>query len=322
MSRHYTIAVLCGGNSNEREISLITGKAIIKALASFSQFKIRQYDPRQDLAKIFYDAYHKKIDLIFPALHGQGGEDGRLQGMLELLNIPYVGSGVLASAMGMNKLMSKRLFQQAKVLTPPYLFFKFNKESKQRIAERSKILQQIKQKIGLPCVVKPNQSGSSVGITIVRQFKQLDKAIELALQCDPAKEILVEKYIKGREITAPILGNDQPIALPIVEIVPKREFFDYRAKYNAKLCEEIVPAQLSEQETKKIQQVGQRVHQLFACRGLSRVDMIKQKDKIYVLEINTMPGMTPNSLFPKSARSAGITFAQLIEKLVKLAYEK
>lgn len=322
-----------GGISNERAVSLSTGRTVAKYLDP-DKFSFRTYDTKKNLPKLFYDASRKKIDVCFIALHGQGGEDGSVQGMLELLEIPYTGPGIMASAIGMNKIISKKLFEKEKILTPKFIVFQAD-EIKLKGKTWNNILKKIKKKIGLSCVVKPSSCGSSVGVTIAKSEREIKKGIMAALRED--NRIIIDKYIKGKEITVGVLGNKEPKALPVVEIVPKKRFFDYpssseglkrtvffdyQAKYNPKFCDEIVPARIPVKITKKAQRIAQKAYQLIDCKGFSRVDMILKGEKIYTLEINTIPGLTPNSLLPKAAREAGISFSKLLEEIIKFALEK
>ena len=312
------VAILMGGISNEREVSLSTGKTVAKYLDPV-EFSFKTYDTKKDLPRLFNDVSRKKIDVCFIALHGRGGEDGSVQGMLELLAIPYTGSGIMASAIGMNKIVSKKLFEKEKILTPKFIVFQSD-EIKLEGETWSNILKKIKRKIGLPCVIKPAGCGSSVGVTIIKSEKEIKKGIKKALKED--NKIIIDKYIDGKEITVGVLGNKKSIALPVVEIVPKKKFFDYQAKYDPKFCEEIVPARISTKMTEKAQKIAQKVYQLIDCKGFSRVDMILKGKDIYTLEINTIPGLTPNSLLPKAAQEAGISFSKLLEKIIKFALEK
>jgi len=213
------VAILMGGISNEREVSLSTGKTVAKHLDS-NKFDPKFYDTKKDLLKLFSDISKKKIDICFIALHGKGGEDGSIQGILELLGVAYTGPGIMASAVSMDKIISKRLFIQERILTPKFI-----------VIEGEKInFKEIKDKIGLPCVIKPSNSGSSVGVSIIKKEKEIKKGIETALKEDD--KVIIEEYIRGKEITVGVLGNKNPKALSVVEIVPKTKFFDYQAKYN------------------------------------------------------------------------------------------
>jgi len=300
------IAVILGGTSSEREVSLATGEHIFKNLDR-KKYIPKKYDPKNDLHLLFEDAKNKKIDLAFIALHGKMGEDGMMQGLLEMLEVSYTGSGVLASALAMHKISSKKIFIKHKLATPSFVFFTKSEYKK----AKKDILSEIK----VPCVVKPNDSGSSVGISVVKKRDNLEKAIKKALT--ESDEIIVEKFIEGVELTVPVLDKK---TLPVVEIIPKKDFFDYQAKYEEEWCDEIVPARISTEITKKVQKIALEAHQSLYCRHYSRVDIIlDRKGKLWVLEVNSLPGMTPNSLIPKSAAVAGINFPQLLDKIINLA---
>lgn len=303
------VAILMGGISNEREVSLSTGKTVAKYLDS-SKFDPKFYDTKKDLLKLFSDISKNKIDVCFIALHGKGGEDGSIQGILELLGVAYTGPGIMASAISMDKIISKRLFMQEKILTPRFIVVKDKKID----------FKQIRDKIGLPYVIKPSNSGSSVGVSIIKKEKEIKKGIKMALKEDD--KVIIEEYIQGKEITVGVLGNKTPRALSIVEIIPKTKFFDYQAKYNPKFCDEIAPARISVDLTKKAQELALKVYKLLDCKGFSRIDMILKGKKIYVLENNTIPGLTPNSLLPKAAKADNISFSKLLEKIINFGLEK
>ena len=264
--------------------------------------------------KIIRD-FKPAIDVVFIALHGPQGEDGKFQALFDLLDIPYTGSGVMASALGMNKLLSKRLFNQAGILASKYIDINL----KDWQENRKKQINRIKNEIGFPAVIKPVGQGSSIGVTIVKEEKNLEEAIELAFEYDPI--VLVEKYIEGTEVACGILGNENPIALPPIEIVPKREFFDYTAKYTPSECDEICPARISKEMTKKVQKYALKAHNALGCIGFSRVDMFISGKDVYVSEVNTIPGLTYASLYPKEAKVAGISFTELLDRLITLALE-
>ncbi len=264
--------------------------------------------------KIIKD-FKSAADVVFIALHGPQGEDGKFQALLNLLDIPYTGSGVMASALGMNKLLSKRLFTQVGILVPKYIDINLRDWQK----NREKQISRIKDEIEFLAVIKPVGQGSSVGVTIVKEEKYLEEAIELAFEYDPI--VLVEKYIKGTEVACGILGNENPIALPPIEIVPKREFFDYTAKYTPSECDEICPARISKEMTKKVQKYALKAHNVLGCIGFSRVDLFISGDDVYVSEVNTIPGLTFASLYPKEAKAAGISFSELLDQLITLALE-
>ena len=303
------VAILMGGISNEREVSFSTGKTVAKYLDS-SKFDSKLYDTKKDLLKLFSDISKNKIDVCFIALHGKGGEDGSIQGILELLGVAYTGPGIMASAISMDKIISKRLFMQEKILTPKFVVIKNKKID----------FKQIRDKIGLPCVIKPSNSGSSVGVSIIKKEKEIKKGIKMALKEND--KVIIEEYIQGKEITVGVLGNKTPRALSIVEIIPKTKFFDYQAKYNPKFCDEIAPARISVDLTKKAQELALKVYKLLDCKGFSRIDMILKGKKIYVLENNTIPGLTPNSLLPKAAKADNISFSKLLEKIINFGLEK
>jgi D-alanine-D-alanine ligase len=304
-----TIALLSGGISSEREVSISSGKQVYEAL-DHSKYTVIRYDPKTDLHQLVTDA--PKIDAALIILHGPFGEDGTVQGLLDLLDIPYQGSGVLGSALGMNKLASKHLYEKSGLLVPPYIVLDQNDTFNEG---------DCLQKIGIPMVVKPVGSGSSVGISIVKSKDSLKNAVDNAFTQD--NNIILEAYIDGIELTGGVLGNDQLTALPIIEIVPDKsyEFFDYEAKYTAGATTEICPARINDAMTEKAQETAKTAHRALFCKGYSRTDMILKDQDIYVLETNTIPGMTATSLFPQAAGKAGISFSQLLDQLIELSME-
>ena len=246
----------------------------------------------------------ERIDVAFIALHGPWGEDGKLQGLLETLGIAYTGSGVLASALAMDKVMAKTVLQangldvpEGEVVTSP--------------ADLPSIAP--------PSVVKPVENGSSVGVTMVDSAAAYPAAITEALRFD--RRALVEERIGGRELTVGVIGMDQLQALPVIEIVPKRAFFDYRAKYDANASEEVCPAKIPEDVARRAQDFAVRAHKALGCSGISRTDLMWDGARMAVLEVNTMPGMTPNSLVPKAAKVAGISYGELVDRLIGWALE-
>jgi len=304
-----TLALLAGGISSEREVSLHSGEQVYEALNK-DKYHILKYDPQTDLARLVQDA--PEIDIAMIILHGPFGEDGTVQGLLELLNIPYQGSGVLGSALAMNKVVSKQLYEKAGLPVIPYLVY-----DRDDTVDVEKCTSQI----GLPLVVKPVEAGSSVGMSIVRSAADLQDALAKAAEFD--KAILVESYIEGTELTAGVIGNKELDALPIIEIIPDEahEFFDYEAKYTAGVTREICPARINEELTQKAQSYAKIAHRSLFCRGYSRTDMILKDDEIYALETNTIPGMTATSLFPQAAQQAGMSFSQVLDKLIELGLE-
>lgn len=299
------VAVLAGGKSSEREISKLSGKMVAEGLKTLG-YKVKEYDPKTDLKKIIAEV--KNIDVVFPALHGRYGEDGTIQGFLELLGLSYVGSGVLASALAMDKVKTREIYKNEGLPIPKGIVYSFGDDAHRITSE-----------VGLPCVVKPVADGSSFGITIVKEEKGLVKAINEAIKFDA--QVLIEEYIPGDEITVGVVGNDSLIALPVVLIKLKHEFFNYEAKYSGE-TDEIVPAPIDEGMAKRAKEYALVAHKALGCRGLSRTDMIVKEKEIYLLETNTMPGMTKESLLPKAAKAAGMSFNQLVQRLIELALEE
>ncbi len=298
------VAVLMGGSTNEREISLISGKAVVEALSNRS-FQVMAIDVNNE-AKLEEELKKNKIDVVFIALHGRFGEDGSVQRLLEKLNIPYTGSGVNASFLAFNKIEAKKIFQLKNVPTPPFFILGNGQDVKPNLK---------KMPFEFPWVVKPEAEGSSIGLSIVERVEGLDKALSLSFSY--GARVLIEKYIQGREITIGIL-DEYP--LPIVEVIPKNQFYDYRAKYTKGLSEYVVPAAVELEVYKNAQKIALAAHQALGCETMSRVDMrLDRENQPYVLEINTIPGLTELSLLPKAARAIGISFPDLCTILVKLA---
>jgi len=304
-----TIALLSGGASSEREVSLDSGDQVYEALNK-AKYDIRRYDPTTDLVRLVNDA--PGIDAALIILHGAFGEDGTVQGLLDLLGIPYQGSGVLGSAVAMNKLAAKQLYEQAGLPIPAYV-----------VSRRSEGIdpEAVLNRLGLPLVVKPVVGGSSVGITIVRHAEMLRKAVEAGWEHDPA--VLIETFIPGIEITGGVIGNEALEALPLIEIIPdkSREFFDYTAKYTPGVSEEICPARIDPELTAEAQRLALQAHRTLFCRGYSRTDMMLRGRDIFILETNTIPGMTATSLLPRAARTAGYSFGRLLDRLIELSLE-
>ena len=305
-----TVALLSGGISSEREVSLNSGDQVYEALDK-DKYNIRRYDPKTDLDRLVKDA--ADIDTALIILHGPYGEDGTVQGLLDLLNIPYQGSGVLGSALAMNKMVTKQLYEKAGLPVPAYFTFHRNDH-----VDADTCINQL----GLPLVVKPVVGGSSVGMSIVRSVKDLRAAVEKAAAHDSA--IIIESYIEGVELTCGVIGNRELEAFPIIEIIPDKnhEFFDYEAKYTAGITQEICPARIDADLTQVAQTYAKTAHQALFCRGYSRTDMILQDNKVYVLETNTIPGMTTTSLLPQAAAAAGMDFTRLLDRLIELGMEE
>jgi len=251
-------------------------------------------------------------DVVFIALHGGAGENGTVQGMLELLGIPYTGSGVLASALAMNKIMSKKIFEREGIPTPRWVPL--------RASHRASAPEKIVHEVGLPCVVKPACEGSTIGVTVVREREHLEAALDAAFQY--GTEALAEEFIAGTEVTGPVLGNDDARVLPLVEIVPASGFYDYQAKYTPGATEEIVPARISAAQAARARELTLAAHHALGCRGFSRVDMMVGPDEVYVLEVNSIPGLTDTSLVPRAAEATGMSFSELVDRIIELALEE
>lgn len=297
------IGVLMGGLSSEREVSLATGRAILKALQE-KGYDAVGVDVGRDVAEQLRKA---GIEIAFNGLHGKFGEDGAIQGLLEVAGVPYTGSGILASAMGMNKIVAKLVFKSRGLLVGPYLIV--DAGSRQRLHELSS-------QLAFPLVVKPSSEGSSVGVSLVYNYEELGPAAELAFGYD--SEILIEKFIPGKEVQVGILGDR---ALGAIEIVPKKSaFYDYEAKYGEGMSDHFFPARISAGAYQQVLDAGLAAHRALGCRGYSRVDfIIDAAGSPYILEVNTLPGMTATSLLPDIARGVGLTFPDLVEEILRLA---
>ncbi len=297
-----TVGVLMGGIGPEREISLKTGDAIATALEGAGHAVVR-IDVDRSLAKALIE---RPIDVAFLALHGSYGEDGCVQGLLELMGIPYTGSGVLASALAMDKVKAKELFRLYNVPTPPYY-----------VVDASDLgrLEELHGSFGFPVFVKPRRSGSSVGAGRATSFAELRARCEAAAEHDSS--ILVERFVVGREVTVAVLDGR---ALGALEIVPRGEFYDYKSKYQKGQSDYHLPARLPPTRYKGVLNLAERAHKALGCRGFTRVDLlVTEGENEYVLEVNTLPGMTPLSLLPKIAEGAGYDFTALCEEILARA---
>lgn len=301
------VLVLLGGTSSEREISLKSGKAVADGLKA-AGYEVEILDINKDnLAEI----PKIKPDVVFNALHGQNGEDGRIQAYLDMLEMPYTGSGMVASVIGMNKILTKKILSCENIPTAEYIIL--TKES--FVAEDAP---QIIKKLGLPIVVKAAMQGSSIGTYIVKNEGRLVSAINDAFAYD--EEVLAEKFIAGTEVTAALLGNENPVVLPIIEITSENEFYDFESKYTPGMCHHIIPARITKTAEAKVKEISRQVYKVIGCRGFARVDFIvDDNDNPWVLEINTIPGMTEMSLVPDAAKAAGMSFVELVDQIVKLA---
>lgn len=330
------IALICGGPSNEREVSLKSGTQIARSLEPqkyavslieiskdgkwlLSQSTEKSKKPGKAIAIFSKDtsitrSNLRKIDVAFIALHGYFGEDGKIQSMLELLKIPYTGSGVMASAIAMNKAKTMDIAALAGIKVPPFVL----------LNKSIRIKRELVKFLGYPLVIKPNESGSSVGITIAHDEKELEQSLRKAFQ--EGAEVIAQKYVEGRELTCGVMGNTgrtDLLALPPVEIVTNNKFFDYEAKYSSGKSEEICPAHVSKNIERAVQNLSKKIHALLGCDGLTRSDFIlDKKGNLNFLEINTIPGMTEASLAPKEAKAIGWSFDKFLDKIIELAIQK
>lgn len=326
------IVVLAGGTSPEREISLRSGNAITKGLREKGHnvssidpaFGINQpkteeelfrFDPSENrisnanYIKCINSNLFDNCDVVFIALHGKWGEDGTVQSLLELKGLIYTGSGVLSSAMAIDKSLTKILFQHFHVNTPKWLTINGSGYEITSIQER------VIKLIGLPCIVKPNDQGSTIGFSLVRNIEELEPAIKLALKY--STRVLIEEYIQGRELTASILGKQ---VLPIVEVKPKHELYDYECKYTKGMTEYFCPASLDEAIVKQVEHQSLLAFESCECKAFARVDFIlNDQNELFCLEINTIPGMTDLSLVPMAAKAVGLDFPDLVQKIVELS---
>lgn len=308
------IGVLCGGWSAEREVSLRTGEAVYRALLTAGYRAVKIEVDRH----IFFRLQREALDLIFIALHGPYGEDGTIQGMLDLLGIPYTGSGVLASAICMDKIATKRILCAEQIATAPYLAFTAEEIKKEN---KDELIKTVENKLGWPVVVKAANQGSTIGISFVDRPQQLLTGIDEALRYSNA--VLIEKMINGTELTVPILGNEEPEVLPLIEIVSATGYYDYHAKYTPGQSEHIIPPRIPSAWQEKVRLEALKAYRAAGCADFARVDiMVDAEGQPYVLEINTIPGMTETSLFPDAARAAGIEFPDLISRIVQLAAKR
>jgi D-alanine-D-alanine ligase len=318
-TRKRKIGVLLGGLSAEREVSLRSGKAVFKALKSIG-YNVVAIDAKGD----FYAKLKKqKIEQVFIALHGGHGENGAVQGMLEIMGIPYTGSGVLASSLAMDKVASKKIFLYHQIPVPEFSIAERSAVSSQRpVKNASQIIRlsgpagagayESRGKLGLPVVVKPSTEGSSVGVEIVKDAKSYQRALKKAFAYGDT--VLIEKYIRGQEVQIAILDDK---VLGGVEVRPSDEFYSYKAKYTAGLTQYIFPPELDKKTYGKAEKAALTAHQALGCSGATRVDLIIDRhNNPYVLEVNTIPGMTETSLLPKIAKNAGLEFPELIRRIL------
>jgi D-alanine-D-alanine ligase len=295
------VAVLLGGKSAEREVSLKSGGMVLAALRK-KGVDAHPFDPKE---RDVTDLVKERFQRAFIALHGRFGEDGTVQGVLEWLGIPYTGSGVLASALAMDKVRTKRIWAADGLPTAPYA-----------VLTKETDLRAVAKRLGVPLFVKPASEGSSVGMTKVRNAAALDEAFALAVNYDPV--VIAEKFIDGPELTAAILGDR---VLPIIRIETPREFYDYEAKYIANDTRYLIPCGVSAKKEKELQALCLKAFKALGCRGWGRVDlMLDKRGRPYLLEVNTSPGMTDHSLVPMAARAVGISYEDLCVKVLEMAH--
>lgn len=307
-NKNQVVAVVMGGPSAEREVSLNTGAAIANALREYGYTNVVEID--LDPRNFGKQLAESKAEVVFNAVHGLYGEDGRLQTLLEIREMPYTGSGMIASVSCMDKVITKRMLRDAGISTPACLIV--NKKE-------SGIKEKIMQRFSLPVVIKPASQGSSIGVEIVKEEKQLDEALANAFKY--SRDILVEEFIGGKELTVSMMQKDgEVVALPVIHIAPHSGMYDYHSKYTKGATEYICPADLDEETTKKVQEISKQAYEVLGCSGVARADvMLDKAGNGYVLEINTVPGMTATSLVPKAAAAAGISFPELCNIILQSA---
>ena len=297
------VLIIAGGYSKEREISLDTANSVYNELKKNNKYQIQIYEPKGEFVK---DIRKFKPKVVLNLLHGRYGEDGYIQSILESEKINYTHSGVLSSFLAMDKELSKSIFKKNKILTPKHIKFIFKKNLKKKL-----IISNVKKKLGFPVVIKPINEGSSVNVFICSKSNLIKNIFKL----ENYKEILIEKYIPGREIQVAIMGNKK---LGAIELKPKRRFYDYEAKYNPNAkTKHIIPVDITKKNYQKVTSIALKAHKLLDCKGVTRSDFRFYKNKFYLLEINTQPGMTSLSLVPEIARYKNINFMQLIEWIIK-----
>lgn len=304
--RHCRVALLAGGKSGEREISLASGAGAREALGE-AGFDVTVLDPAEndDLKRLIDEPF----DVAFLCLHGKHGEDGTIQGFLEMIGLPYTGSGVWSSALAMDKAKAKPYYDRVGISTPPSVTLQAGEE-----VNAASIID----KIGTHCVVKPGTEGSALGVFIVNGAAEVEDAIEKAFELDT--EVLIERYVRGTELTVAVIGDDDLEALPIIKIVPTSEFYDFNSKYAPGGSQHICPAPLDDETTAMVKDLAIRAHRALSCSGMSRSDFILDDEgTCWILETNTIPGMTGTSLLPDAARAAGISFPELCTRLIKFA---
>ena len=330
------LGIIYGGISTENEVSQMSAKSVIDNLDK-EKYEIHKFyidkdtkwyrvegDKKEEIHKIIEEL--KKLDIVFPVLHGKGGEDGTIQGMFEMFNIPYVGCGVLASSVGMDKVYTKVIFEKAGLNQTPYVYVKAEESNfviiNEKFEKEEIDLNKIESKIKYPMFVKPSNSGSSVGVTRVTNKEELKNAIQKAAKYD--NKILVEQGIIGKEVECAVLGNENVVASTVGEIQAAESFYSYDAKYNMPESRTVIPASLSEEIIEEIRKLAVKAFKSIDGKGLSRVDFFVEEgtNKIYINEINTMPGFTKISMYPKLFEAVGISYAELLDRLIQYGINK
>ena len=327
------VGVIYGGMSTEHDVSMMSGKNVLENLDKKKYDIIpiyidkngKWYINNKEIKNIVDKL--KEMDVIFPVLHGLYGEDGTIQGMLELLKIPYVGCDIISSSMCMDKVYTKCVLQKANIKQAKYIYIKnentyVNEEFEEIKLENDEIVKLVEEKLQFPVFVKPSNSGSSVGVTKASNGPELIKAIEEASIYD--KKVLVEEAIIGKEVECAVLGNDNPKASTVGEILSAEEFYSYDAKYNNAESKTRIPAQISEEKIEEIRRTAVKAFKAMDCKGLARVDFFVKNDtnEVYINEINTMPGFTEISMYPKLWEYMGINYSELLDELINLAIER
>jgi len=317
MTMKTRVAVVYGGRSGEHEVSLVSAESVIAAMNS-ERYDVTRYliakDGRWSPDPILPEpGANPDIDVVFPVLHGTFGEDGTVQGLFELADLPYVGANVLASAVSMDKDMMKRVCRDRGLPVVEYMVIERGAPNPADAVARE---------LPFPIFVKPANLGSSVGISKAHDLSELKKALEVAAEFD--RKIIVERGIEGREFECAVLGNDDPKASAPCEILPSREFYDYEDKYELNLARTVVPADLPESETREIRRLAVECFKAVGCEGMGRVDFLREDGtgKLYINEINTIPGFTSISMYPKMWAYSGIPYSELIDRLIELALER
>ncbi|MDY6793674.1 MAG: D-alanine--D-alanine ligase [Actinomycetota bacterium] len=306
------IAVLMGGLSGEREVSMSSGNAVADALVELG-YDVLRVDIDQDVLGKMAEI-KDNVDAAFITLHGRLGEDGTIQGFLEMIGMPYTGSGVMASSMAMNKIMSKQIFRANAI---PVADDTVVTSSEVDVIGMRRVAEGVSLDLGFPCIVKPNCEGSTLGADKARNLGELEEAIERALAYDEL--LIVERFIEGREMTVGLLG-DEPMVLPVLEVVASKGVYDYECKYTKGMTDYIVPAPISDELGRELRRLALKAHAALECEGFSRVDFMMDADaRIFCLEVNTIPGMTELSLIPKAATAAGLSFPEVVEIILQTA---